>query len=348
MNSVRNRQIILSSRPEGLPTEQNYSMAQAPVPVPGEGQVLARTLLISIDPAMRGWVIEAPNYAPPVRVGDVMRSFGVAEVLESRVETVKAGDIVAGMTGWQEYCILTDETIQRRIDPTIAPISTALGVLGVTGLTAYVGMIEIGRPTPGATAVVSTAAGSVGSAAGQLAALRGARTVGLTGSDEKVRMCLDEFGFDACINYKSSADLSADLAVACPDGIDIFLDSVGGEMLDAVLERINIGARVAICGTISMLGNDIPLGRRIERRLLVQRALMQGYLASDHYDRADEIAREMAQWVKSGQLRYREEVASRLEDAPAALTRMLQGGNLGKTIVRVASSDVEKYWPVPG
>jgi NADPH-dependent curcumin reductase CurA len=342
MSSVRNRQILLTSRPQRLPSESNYAMTDAAMPTPGDGEVLARTLILSIDPAMRGWVIEAPNYSPPVPVGEVMRSFGVAQIVDSRSSSFNVGDIVAGMTGWQEYCVLNDATIQRRIDPKLAPISTALGVLGVTGLTAYLGMIEIGQPVPGATAVVSTAAGSVGSAAGQLAALKGARTVGLTGTDEKVRLCLEEFGFDACINYRTSKDLAGELAAACPDGIDIFFDSVGGEMLDAVLEQINIGARIAICGTISMVGNDIPMGRRVERKLLVQRALMKGFLASDHYDRADEIAEEMAEWVNSGQLRYREEVSPRLDDAPAALVRMLAGENLGKSIVRVWSSDDER------
>jgi NADPH-dependent curcumin reductase len=341
MTSVRNRRIILSSRPESLPTEANYSMTEAEVPVPGEGGVLARILMLSIDPAMRGWVLETPNYAPPVPVGDVMRSFGVAEVVESKSSKYQVGDIVTAMTGWQEWCVLTDDNIQRRVDPSHAPISTSLGVLGVTGITAYVGMVEIGKPTAGSTAVVSTAAGSVGSAAGQLAALHSARTVGLTGSDEKVRMCLDEFGFDAAINYKTSKNLAADLAAACPDGIDVYFDSVGGEMLDAVLENITIGARIAICGTISMLANDIPMGRRIERKLLVQRALMQGYLASDHYDRAEEIANKMAHWIQSGQLKYREEISPRLEDAPAALVRMLEGENLGKSAVRVAFSDAE-------
>jgi NADPH-dependent curcumin reductase CurA len=341
MTSVRNRRIILSSRPEGLPAEANYAMTETEVPVPGEGEVLARILMLSIDPAMRGWVLETPNYAPAVPVGDVMRSFGVAEVVESKSSRYNVGDIVTAMTGWQEWCVLADEKIQRRVDPSLAPVSTSLGVLGVTGLTAYVGMVEIGKPTPGSTAVVSTAAGSVGSAAGQLAALRGARTVGLTGSDEKVRMCLEEFGFDACINYKTSTDLAADLAAACPNGIDIYFDSVGGQMLDAVLEHITIGARIAVCGTISMLANDIPMGRRIERKLLVQRALIQGYLASDHYGRAEEIASKMAHWIQSGQLKYREEVSPRLDDAPAALARMLAGENLGKSAVRVAFSEAE-------
>lgn len=342
MANPPNRQIVLAVRPAALPRAEHFAMSKGTVPEPADGEVLARTLLLSIDPAMRGWVLESKNYVPAVPVGGVMRSFGVAEVVESRSSRYQVGDIVAGLTGWQEWCVIADADVHRRVDPTLAPISTSVGVLGLTGVTAYVGMVEIGKPTPGSTVVVSTAAGSVGSAAGQLAKIHGARTVGLTGSDEKVRMCLDEFGFDAAINYKTTPDLSAALADACPDGIDVYFDSVGGDMLDAVLEHITIGARIPLCGTISMVANDIPMGKRIERKLLVQRALIRGYLASDHFDRSEEIATTMSQWITSGQLRYREEVFPRFEDAPIALERMLAGENLGKSVVRVAYSDSER------
>jgi NADPH-dependent curcumin reductase CurA len=342
MTNPPNRQIVLAVRPAELPRAEHFAMSKGTVPEPAAGEVLARTLLLSIDPAMRGWVLESKNYVPAVPVGGVMRSFGVAEVVESRSNRYQVGDIVAGLTGWQEWCVIADADVHRRVDPALAPISTSVGVLGLTGVTAYVGMVQIGKPTPGSTAVVSTAAGSVGSAAGQLAKIHGARTVGLTGSDEKVRMCLDEFGFDAAINYKTTPDLSAALADACPDGIDVYFDSVGGDMLDAVLENITIGARIPLCGTISMAANNIPMGKRIERKLLVQRALIQGYLASDHFDRSEEIATTMSQWITSGQLRYREEVFPRFEDAPIALERMLAGENLGKSVVRVAYSDSER------
>jgi len=342
MTNPPNRQIVLAVRPAALPRAEYFAMSKGTVPEPADGEVLARTLLLSIDPAMRGWVLESKNYVPAVPVGGVMRSFGVAEVVESRSNRYQVGDIVAGLTGWQEWCVIADADVHRRVDPTLAPISTSVGVLGLTGVTAYVGMVEIGKPTPGSTVVVSTAAGSVGSAAGQLAKIHGARTVGLTGSDEKVRMCLDEFGFDAAINYKTTPDLSAALADACPDGIDVYFDSVGGDMLDAVLEHITIGARIPLCGTISMVANNIPMGKRIERKLLVQRALIRGYLASDHFDRSEEIATTMSQWITSGQLRYREEVFPRFEDAPIALERMVAGENLGKSVVRVAYSDSER------
>lgn len=331
-----NRQILLANRPESLPTEANFELVESPIPTLADGQILVRVLLLSIDAAMRGWVLETPNYSPAVPLGSVMRSFGIAEVVESRSSIYRVGDVVAGMTGWQEYGVLAEAEVVRTLDPASGPLSPYLGVLGVTGLTAWVGMMEIGKPKPGSTVVVSTAAGATGSAAGQLAAIHGARTVGLTGSDEKVRICLEEFGYDECINYKTSQDLSADLAKACPDGIDVYFDSVGGQMLDAVLANIAIGARIAICGTISMLANDIPVGRRIERILLVQRALVQGYLTSDHFERSEEIATIMAPWVESGRLRYREDMAPSLQDAPGALTALLTGENLGKSIVRVA------------
>ena len=327
---------MLSSRPTGLPTADDYEMREGPVPSPSDGEVLVRTLYCSIDPAQRGWVLEVDNYLPAVPVGGVMRSFGVGEVVESRSKEYSVGDVVTGMTGWQEWAAMASEDIHRRIDPQVAPISTSLGVLGLTGLTAYVGMLEICEPTSGSTVVVSTAAGSVGSAAGQIAAIQGARTVGITGSDEKVRQCLDEFGFDACINYKRSTDLSADLAAACPGGIDAYFDSVGGYMLDAVLDHININSRIAICGTIGHGAGDRPTGPRVERRLLVQRALMKGFLAFDSFDRSAEIATIMSEWLRDGRLRYREEILHDLEDAPQALERVLAGQNLGKMIVQVS------------
>jgi len=332
----RNRQVVLARRPIGLPTADDYEMGEGPVPSPSDGEVLVRTLYASIDPAQRGWVLEANNYLPAVPVGAVMRSFGVGEVVESRSKQYSVGEVVTGMTGWQEWAAIAAEDVHRRIDPQVAPISTSLGVLGLTGLTAYVGMLEICEPTPGSTVVVSTAAGAVGSAAGQLAAIHGARTVGITGSDEKVRQCLVEFGFDACINYKTSTDLSADLAAACPGGIDAYLDSVGGDMLDTVLDHININSRIAICGTISQGTNDRPTGPRVERRLLVRRALMKGFLAFDSFDRSEEIATVMSEWVRSGRLRYREEILHDLEDAPQGLERVLAGENLGKMVVQVS------------
>jgi NADPH-dependent curcumin reductase CurA len=326
----------LRRRPDGLPTPEDFSVEDGPVREPSDGEVLARTLLLSIDPAMRGWVDDGPNYAQPVAVGDVMRSFGLSEIVQSRLAGFSPGDIVVGMPGWQEWATLRAGDIYRRVDPELAPLSTALGVLGINGLTAYVGMMDIARPRPGETIVVSTAAGAVGSIAGQLAGLQRARVVGLAGSPEKCQLCVDEFGFDACIDYRRVGDLRKALAQHCPDGIDAFFDNVGGEMLDAVLDHVNVGARVAICGTISLRPGEPAHGPRVERRLLINRVRMQGFLATDHLERMDPVATELARFIAEGSLRYREDVAARLTDAPAALERLLAGRNTGKAIVRVA------------
>lgn len=335
MSASRNQQIILSRRPTGLPTEEDFAVHQAPIPVAGPAQVLVRTLMVSIEPAMRGWVLDAPNYLPPVPVGSPMRSFGIGEIITSGIEDYRPGDLVVGFTGWQEWATLDTSQIQRRIDPDVAPISTALGVLGLTGLTAYVGMLEIGRPQPGSTVVVTSAAGAVGSTAGQLAALRGARVVGVAGSDEKCRQCVDYFGFDSAVNYRDESNLAEAIRRRCPDGVDVLFDSVGGTTLDAILENINVGARVAICGTMSLPPDGRAVGPRIERRLLVRRVSMQGFLATDHFDRFDRIVGEMAEWLRQDKVRYLEDIASELTDAPSALVRLLGSRNRGKSLVRV-------------
>jgi NADPH-dependent curcumin reductase len=351
MADAPNLRIVLRRRPIGLPTADDFTVEQTGVGEPGDGEVLVRTLLLSIDPAMRGWVNEDANYSEPVAVGDVMRSFGLGEVVQSRLPGYAPGDIIVGMPGWQRWATLTPSEIHRRVDRRLAPLSTALGVLGINGLTAYVGMMDIGRPKPGETVVVSTAAGAVGSIAGQLASFRKARVVGLAGSPEKCRMCVEEFGFDACIDYRAVDDLRQALDDHCPDGVDVFFDNVGGEMLDAVLDQVNLGARVAICGTLSLPPGEAATGPRVERRLLVKRALMRGFLATDHLDRMDSIVAELAGYVGDGRLRYREEIAPKLTDAPAALERLLAGRNMGKSIVRVAEpglADEEADGPALG
>lgn len=336
MTSSGNARIILRRRPTGLPTADDFAFEETTIPNPADGEILVRTLLVSIDPAMRHWVTGTAGYVEPVAPGSVMRSFGVGEVVESRVPGYARGDIVVGMTGWQEWATLVAEEVHGGVDPRMGPLSTALGVLGVSGMTAYVGMLDICRPKPGDTALVSIAAGAVGSAAGQLAASRGARVVGLAGSAEKCRLCVEEFGFDACIDYRSVPDIGAALEEHCPDRIDVFFDSVGGQTLDAVLERVNIGARIAICGTIGLPPGEIGHGPRVERTLLVKRAMMQGFLVTDHLDRRTAIVGELAGYIRDGRLRYREDVAPALPDAPTALERLLAGKNMGKSIVRVA------------
>lgn len=331
-----NRQLRLRRRPAGLPSPEDFELTEEPAPVPGEGQVLVRTLLLSIDPAMRGWVAEGPNYVQAVPVGGVMRSFGLAEVVQSRNRRFKPHDIVFALPGWQEWGVLDEHDILRHVDPDMAPLSAWLGVLGLNGLTAYVGMVDIGRPKPGETVLVSSAAGSVGSAAGQVARILGARVVGLTSTDEKRDLCLRVFGFDDCINYRHVPDLSAAVAEACPHGVDVYFDSVGGLTLDAAIDNMNIGGRIPVCGTISEPADLHATGPRVGRRLLVKRLTMQGFLATDHVARLDEIAQKLATWIEEGHLRYLEEISAGLEAAPTMLRRVLDGQNEGKSIVRVA------------
>lgn len=328
-----NRQVLLKSRPAGRAQASNFELVEASVPAPGRGQVLIRNIWLSLDPAMRGWITEAKNYSEPVPLGSVMRGFTVGEIVESQHPDYTAGEIILGVHGWQQYAVSDGKNIVRKIDPTLAPISTALGVLGHTGMTAYIGMLDIGQPKPGETVVVSTAAGAVGSVAGQIAKIKGCRVVGTAGSDTKVDLCLKEFGFDACINYKTTPDITDALRQACPNGIDVYFDNVGGETLDAVLQQINIGARIAVCGTIA---NDTsPVGPRVSRPLIIARARMQGFLVLDHFDRFDTGIRELGGWLREGRLRYREDVVDGLENAAATLVRLLSGENLGKQLIRV-------------
>lgn len=330
-----NRQILLRRRPDPDVTAGLFEAVDAPMPAMGDGQFLVRNICLSVDPAMRGWIAEAANYSDPMPLDDVMQSFAVGEVVATDNPDYVVGEIVAGWLGWQGYSVADGSEIQRKVDPTQAPISTALGVLGITGATAHVGMLGVCRPREGETVLVTTAAGSVGAAAGQIAKIKGCRTIGVTGSEEKVRICAEEFGYDAVINYRSCGDMSAAIAEAAPDGIDCCFDNVGGEQLDAVMEHINVGARIAICGTIGMPSFPVPQGPRMNRALLVKRARVEGFLVLDHFDRYGEIIEELTGWYRSGQLKGREDVADGLEAAPMALERLLKGENTGKQIVRL-------------
>ncbi len=335
MTGQINRRILLKSRPDGIPVPGNFELDQAPVPEPGAGQVLIRTAYLSVDPAMKGWISAVANYAEPVAVGAVMRAITVGEVVASNRDDYRAGEIVLGMQGWQDYALSDGSDIQRKVDPGDGPISTALGILGHTGLTAYFGLLDVGQPRDGETVLVSTAAGSVGSVVGQIAGIKGCRAVGLTGSDDKAALCRSEFGYDETINYKTAGNLDAALAAACPDGIDVYFDNVGGATLDAVLRHINIGARVIVCGTASVAAWDPPpIGPRVERHILVKRARMQGILIFDYAGRTDEGIRQMAEWMRAGRLHYREDVVDGIENAPAALAGLYRGENMGKMLIR--------------
>jgi len=340
MPTPTNRQVVLKSRPVGHVTADLFELAETPRPAPGPGEMLIRVLYLSIDPAMRGWISEAANYSQPVPLGAPMRSFTLGEVAESTHPDYAPGDLVYGRQGWQEWAVSDGSDIDRKVDATDGPITTALHVLGLNGITAYFGLLEVGVPKAGETVVVSTAAGAVGSVVGQIAKIRGCRAVGITGSAAKVRQCLDEFGYDAALDYRAEADVAAALGAACAQGVDVYFDNTGGPVSDAVLAHLNKGARIVICGTMGIPdvapGEAPPQGPRPNRALLVARARMQGFLVLDHMHRADEAVAELSQWLREGRLRFAEDIVDSLENAPAALIRVLAGENRGKMLVRVA------------
>lgn len=333
------RQVLLTSRPLGVPEAEHFELVRSPVGAPAEGQVLIRIAFVSVDPAMRGWVNAAANYAQPVQIGAVMKSFAVGRIVSSRHPKWQVGDLVTGLFGWQEFALVDAATIDRKLDPAQLgdlPLSAALGVLGLNGVTAYFGVLEIGQPRPGQTVVVSSAAGSVGSCAGQIARLAGCRTVGIAGGAEKVRMVKEQFGFDAAVDYKSPS-FEADLRAACPTGVDMYFDNTSGKATDAVTSLLNTRARVVICGTVAFTDWDPPpIGPRIERKLLVARARMEGFIAPDYQHRWDEAYAQLARWLKAGQIRVVEEVLEGLEAAPDAVAGLYRGENMGKRVIRVA------------
>ncbi len=330
-----NRRIKLTTRPDGLVTEDCLQRVEEPVPEIGDGEVLVRVLALSVDPTNRVWMREEDSYLPAVRIGDVVRAAGLGEVVESRRDGFNPGDLVMGLPGWQEYWKLSDEDMGQVVPPGI-PAEDMLSIYGATGVTAYFGLLEIGRPQPGETVVVSGAAGGVGSVAGQIARIKGAgRVVGIAGTDEKCRWVVEDLGFDACINYKTE-DVSARLLELCPDGIDVYFDNVGGEILDAVLLQINIGARIVMCGAISEYTLAERAGLKNYTSLIMQRGRMEGFIILDYLDRFFEAIMELAPWVADGRVKYAVEVVDGLEHAPDALNRLFTGDHSGKLIVRVS------------
>jgi NADPH-dependent curcumin reductase CurA len=331
-----NRRILLASRPSGLVTAADLREDDTvPVPEPGEGEALVRVQLLSIDPTIRTWMDDAPGYLPPIGLGEVVRSGGIGQVVASRSARYREGDLVFGMTGWQEY-VLADEaaaamtTLPAGVDP-----AAALGVFGVTGMTAYFGLLDIGQPRPGDTVVVSGAAGATGSVAGQLARIEGAGTVvGIAGSAEKCAWLTDGLGFDHAIDYRHD-DIAARLRATCPDGIDVYFDNVGGPILDLCLARLAMKARVVLCGAISQYNEDRPEGPRNYLNLIVKRARMEGFLILDYLDRFPEAQARMAGWVAEGRIHHREHVVEGLGHAGDALNLLFSGGNTGKVVVRL-------------
>lgn len=335
MPASTNRQILLTSRPHGIPQAEHFELISRPLPTLRDGQFLVRNEFLSVDPAMRGWVNAAPNYSDPVAIGAVMRAFAAGEVIASRHPDYAEGDRVMGMLGWQEYAISDGKSIRRKVLETDLPLSLSLGVLGMNGVTAYFALNEVGEPRPGDTVVISTAAGAVGSAAGQIAKIAGCRTVGITGGSVKVAACTEQFGFDAAVDYKSP-DFEAELIAACPNGIDVYYDNTAGPISDTVLRHINKGARIIVCGTASLASWDPwPVGPRIERHLLNKAARIQGFLIWDYEHRYEEAVARLSAWVRDGRLRYREEILDGIEQAPASIEGLYRGENKGKRLIRL-------------
>ena len=336
--STMNRQILLAARPIGFPKDSDFNLVESPVPTPGDGQILVRSIYLSVDPYMRGRMNDVKSYAPPVQIGGLMGGGAVGRVVRSNNPQFKEGDVVEGMTfGWQDYAVSNGQGV-RKIDPTLAPISTALGVLGMPGLTAYFGLVAITNPQPGETVVVSGAAGAVGSLVGQIAKIKGCRAIGIAGADDKIRYLTDELRFDGAFNYKTVSDYSEKLREFCPTGIDVYFDNVGGAITDAVFRLINTRARISICGQISQYNLEKPeMGpRMILTMLLVRQAKAEGFLVSQFADRYPEGLMQIAQWLKEGKLQYKEDVEYGLENTPRAFMAMLEGRNLGKQLVKVS------------
>lgn len=338
-SKAHNRRIVLAQRPQGAPLPENFRMENSPVPEPAEGQVRLRTEYLSLDPYMRGRMSDAPSYAEPVKVGEVMVGSTVSQVETSRHPDYKAGEWVLAYSGWQDYA-LSDGTGLTRLGQNPQHVSYALGILGMPGFTAYMGLLDIGRPKPGETLVVAAATGPVGATVGQIGKLKGCRVVGIAGGSEKCNYAKEVLGFDACLDHKSS-DFARQLSQACAKGIDIYFESVGGKVFDAVLPLLNTKARIPVCGLISHYNaTQLPDGpdrlSLLMRTILVKRLKVQGFIIFDDYGhRYGEFSKDMSGWLSAGQIKYREHLVDGLESAPSAFIGMLVGQNFGKLVVRV-------------
>jgi NADPH-dependent curcumin reductase len=330
-----NHTVRLIARPVGEAKKTDFAFADEVLPPIGEGQVLVKNLYISLDPAMRGWMNDGKSYIDPVKLGDVMRAGGVGQVLASNHPKFAVGDHISGMTGVQTHCI-TDGKGWVKVDTTLAPLTTYLNVLGMTGMTAYFGLLESGQPKAGETVVVSGATGAVGATVGQIAKIKGCRVVGIAGGAEKCRIAVEELGYDACIDYKNE-EVRLGLKRECPNGVDVYFDNVGGDILDTVLTRINLRARIVICGAISQYNNTTPMkGPSNYLSLLVNRARMEGIIVFDFAHRYKEAAIEMGGWLKEGRLKSQEHVEEGIDRYPEILMKLFKGENFGKLVLKVA------------
>lgn len=334
MKDLINHQFRLAQRPVGLPKRETWSYTDEPVRELEDGEVLVKIQYISLDPAMRGWLADRKSYVPPVAIGDVMRAFAAGRVVESKHAKFAVGDSVIGVVGVQEYAIANEKTIHK-VDATLAPLPLYLSALGMPGMTAYFGLLDVGKPREGETVVVSAAAGAVGSLVGQIAKIKGCRAVGIAGGPAKCKFIVNDLGLDAAIDYKAD-DVSTALRRECPSGVDVYFDNVGGDILDAVLAQIRLGARIVICGGISQYNNTGPIkGPSNYLSLLVNRASMTGMLVMDYASRYGEAARAMAGWMQVGKLKSREQIEGGLENFPDVFLKLFTGGNLGKLVLKV-------------
>ena len=328
-----NRRVTMAARPEGFPKDSDFAVDEVEVGEPRPGEVLVKVLWVSVDPYQRGRMSQVRSYAKGLEIGDVMTSQSLGEVVESQDGRFSPGDLVVGQLGWQEYAVARGGAV-RRVPEILDPPTLALHVVGMTGMTAYFGLLDVGRPKPGDTVVVSGAAGAVGQVVGQIAKLAGCRTVGIAGGPDKCTDCT-VYGYDIAIDYKEEG-FRDELKAACPDGVDVYFDNVGGEVSAAVHGRLNVGARIAICGQISQYNLERPEPTFHPSLLIVYRARMEGFLVTDYAHRYEEAAMRLARWVAEGKIRWREDVTEGLENAPAAFMGMLRGENRGKALVKVA------------
>jgi NADPH-dependent curcumin reductase CurA len=329
------RRVVLARRPPAEPVESDFRIEEVPVPEPGPGQFLSRVIYLSLDPYMRGRMRDARSYAPPVELGEVMTAGAVGEVVKSNHPHFQVGDIVEDSMGWQEYAVGPGRTA-RKIENAHGPISYANGVLGMPGMTAYFGLLEVGSPKPGETVVVSAASGAVGQIVGQLAKIAGCRAIGIAGGPRKCAYVRDELGLDACIDYRAEGDLAAAVKAACPNGVDVYFDNVGGPVSDAVLANLNFHARVSLCGSISQYNTAEP-GPRWMGTFVGKRVTARGFIVWDFNMRYGPALRQMGEWVRSGRIKYREDIVEGgIEKAPAAFIGLLKGENFGKLQVKVS------------
>jgi NADPH-dependent curcumin reductase CurA len=333
------RRVVLASRPVGEPKDSDFRIEEFAVPQAGPGQMLLRTRWLSLDPYMRGRMSDAPSYAKPVGLGEVMEGGTVSEVVDSKTDGFAKGDLVVGRTGWQTHAVSNGKGL-RKIDPTSAPVSTALGVLGMPGMTAYVGLLEIGNPQPGETVVVAAASGAVGAVVGQIAKIKGARAVGIAGGPEKCRYVVQKLGFDACVDHYGP-DLAERLKEACPKGVDVYFENVGGPVFEAVFPLFNPFARMPVCGLISQYNaasaqqSSLTVAQ-LMRATLTKRLTIRGFIVSDFAAKEADFLRDVSAWLREGRIKYREHVIEGLENAPRGLIGLLRGENFGKAVVRVA------------